>query len=224
MNEGQTGDVPVTPPPWRRLGARLRGYLVAGVLVTAPIGVTLYLAWSIISFFDTHVRSVVPDRYNPESYLPIAVPGIGLLVVLVGLILVGWLAAGLVGRFVVGLGERLVQRTPVVRSIYGFVKQVIETTMSQRGGSFRQVVLVEFPRKGAWTIGFVTGTPNDEIRRAGEDLISVFCPTSPNPTSGYLIFVPRRDAIVLSMSVEDGLKLVVSGGIAQSGAGQPERK
>ena len=223
MNDGASSPSD-SPAPWRRMAARLRGYLVAGVLVTAPIGVTLYLAWSVITFFDRHLRAVVPDRYNPESYLPIAVPGIGLLVVLVALILVGWLTAGLVGRFVIGLGERLVRRTPVVRSIYNFVKQVIETTMSQRGGSFRQVVLVEFPRPGVWTLGFVTGTPNAEIRRAGEDLISVFCPTSPNPTSGYLIFVPRKDAIVLSMSVEDGLKLVVSGGIAQTGGDQPERK
>ena len=213
----------LAPRNWRP-GARLRGYFVAGVLVTAPLGVTLYLTWSIITFFDHHVRALVPDRYNPESYLPIAVPGFGLLAAGIALILVGWLTAGIVGRFVVSIGERLVARMPFVRGIYGFVKQVIETTVRQRGGAFRQVVLIEFPRRGAWTLGFVAGVPNEEVRRAGEDLLSVFVPTSPNPTSGYLLFVPRKDAIALQMPVEEGLKLIVSGGIAQGASVHPERK
>jgi uncharacterized membrane protein len=183
------------PPPRPRhsgLTARLRGYFLAGVLV----------------------KPLIPARYNPEYYLPFSIPGLGLIVLLVGLTMVGMLAAGLIGRTLLKIGEGIVQRMPIVRGIYSASKQVIETVVGHNATSFREVVLVEFPRRDCWTVGFITGVAKGEIGRlTDEELVSVFVPTTPNPTGGYVFFVPRREVIPLQMSVEDGLKLVVSMGI-----------
>jgi uncharacterized membrane protein len=205
------------PPPRPRhsgLTARLRGYFLAGVLVTAPIGITCYLAWLFLVFVDDKVKPLIPARYNPEYYLPFSIPGLGLIVLLVGLTMVGMLAAGLIGRTLLKIGEGIVQRMPIVRGIYSASKQVIETVVGHNATSFREVVLVEFPRRDCWTVGFITGVAKGEIGRlTDEELVSVFVPTTPNPTGGYVFFVPRREVIPLQMSVEDGLKLVVSMGI-----------
>jgi uncharacterized membrane protein len=209
---------------------RLRAYFAAGVLITAPIGITLYLAWSVITFFDQRVMPFVPPRYNPETYLPITIPGLGLIVAAVLLTLIGWLTAGIIGRLFVDLSERLLIHMPVIRTVYGAIKQIVETTFAQRTDSFRQVVLVEFPRPGMWAIGFVTANSAPDIQAAtGEDVVSVFCPTSPNPTSGYVVFVQRTELKFPAMSVEEALKLIVSSGISAAGeraatAAQPERK
>jgi uncharacterized membrane protein len=202
--------------------ARLRTYFFAGVLVTAPIAITIWLAWQIIEFFDQQVRALIPARYSPDLYVPLSIPGIGLVVFVVAMTLIGALTAGYLGARIVKLGERLLARMPVVRSIYGAVKQIFEAVLAQKSNAFRQVVLVEFPRKGMWSLGFVSGETQGEIRdaarsagpdAAADELINVFIPTTPNPTSGYLMFVPRREAVVLSMTVEEGIKMVVSGGI-----------
>lgn len=221
----------IAPVSKWRVGTRLRAYFAAGVLITAPIGITLYLAWSVIAFFDQHVIPLVPPRYNPESYLPFTIPGLGLIVTVVLLTLVGWLTAGIVGRLFVNLSERVLTHMPVIRTIYGAVKQIVETTFAQRTDSFRQVVLVEFPRRGLWAIGFVTANAAPDIAAAtGEDVVSVFCPTSPNPTSGYVVFAPRAELKFPEMSIEDALKLIVSSGISAAGerpaeaAPHPERK
>ena len=194
---------------------RLRGYFLTGVLVTAPIGITLWLTWNILFFVDDKVKLLIPAAYNPDHYLPYNIPGFGLIALVVALTLIGMLAAGLIGRTLIRIGEGIVARMPVLRGIYAASKQVIETVIGRNATSFREVVLVEFPRRECWTLGFITGMPGVEIQRAGkdDDLVNVFLPTTPNPTSGYLIFVPRRDVVKLSMTVEDGIKLVVSGGI-----------
>jgi uncharacterized membrane protein len=202
------------PPGPISLGARLRAYFLAGVIVTAPIGITVLLIWQFISFLDSHVASLIPERYNPETYLPFSVPGLGLLITIAFLTLVGFLAAGLAGRTLVRLGERLLSRMPVVRSVYGTLKQIFETVLAQSSRSFREVVLIEYPRRGLGAIGFVTGPTKGEIQvRSEDEMVNVFLPTTPNPTSGFLLFVPRRDLVPLDMSVEEAMKLVISGGI-----------
>jgi uncharacterized membrane protein len=193
---------------------RLRAYFLTGVIVTAPISITIFLVWKFLTFLDTHVAGLLPARYNPENYLPFSLPGLGFLLILAFLTLVGMLTAGLAGRTLVRLGERLLSRMPVVRGVYGTLKQIFETVLAQKSRSFREVVLVEYPRRGVGAIGFVTGPTRGEIQAySGEELVNVFVPTTPNPTSGFLLFVPKGELIHLDMSVEDGIKMVISGGI-----------
>jgi uncharacterized membrane protein len=204
------------PPPSRRhrLMRRMRGYFLTGVLVTAPIGFTLWVSWNVLIFVDEKVKLLIPDAYMLQFSVPFRVPGFGLLALVAGLILIGMLAAGLIGRTLIRIGEDIVGRMPVLRGIYAASKQVIETVVGQNATSFREVVLVEFPRKDCWAVGFITGAVKGEIQRGTrDDALNVFIPTTPNPTSGYLVFLPRADVVTLKMSVEDGIKLVVSGGI-----------
>ena len=193
---------------------RIRNYFLAGVLVTAPIAITIWLTWEFIAFVDDSVRPLVPRQWDPSTYLPFSVPGLGVLLVVVFLILVGMLAAGFVGRMVVRQGERVLARVPVVRSIYSATKQIFETVLAQRSQAFRQVALVEYPSRGTWAIGFVTGSTEGEVQRVTEgSVVSVFVPATPNPTTGFLLFLPKDEVRLLDLSVEQGLKLVVSGGI-----------
>jgi uncharacterized membrane protein len=205
--------------------ARLRTYFLTGVIVTAPITITFFLVWQFLSFLDTHVAGLLPDRYNPETYLPFSLPGLGLLIMLAFLTVVGMLTAGLAGRTLVRLGERLLSRMPVVRSVYGTLKQIFETILAQKSRSFREVVLIEYPRRGLGAIGFVTGPTRGEVQaRSDEELVNVFLPTTPNPTSGFLLFVPKRDLIHLDMTIEEGIKLVISGGIVTPSMEEEERE
>ncbi len=193
---------------------KLRAYFLAGVLVTAPAAITIYLAWLFINFIDGTFGTLLPGRYNPEQFMPFTIPGLGLLTVVIVLILVGAFAAGYVGRLVVGLGEGVVERMPVVRGIYGTIKQIFETVLAQRSTAFREVVLLEYPRLGVWSMGFITGPPHAEIQEISDDeLTTVVVPTSPIPTAGYLLFVPRKDLLILDMTVDEGLRVVMSGGI-----------
>lgn len=201
-----------------RVGVRLRNYFLAGILITAPVGLTVYIAWLFINWVDQTVLPLVPPEYNPENYLPFSIPGIGLIIVLIVLTLTGAVTAGLFGRLTRQLMEGILNRLPIIRSIYSAIKQIVETVLANQSAAFRDCVLVEFPRAGAWTLGFVTGTTPPEVATAiGGDALTIFVPTTPNPTSGYLIFVPRQDVKYLDMSVEDGIKLVVSGGIVAPG-------
>jgi uncharacterized membrane protein len=194
--------------------ARLRAYFLTGVIVTAPISITIFLVWQFVTFVDSQVGGLIPARYNPETYLPFSLPGLGLLLMLAFLTLVGMLTAGLAGRTLVRMGERLLSRMPIVRSVYGTLKQIFETVLAQSSRSFREVVLIEYPRRGIGAIGFVTGPTRGEVQgRAEEELVNVFLPTTPNPTSGFLLFVPKKDLIHLDMTIEEGIKLVISGGI-----------
>ncbi len=197
-----------------RVLGRLRGYMIAGILVTAPVGITLYLALLFLGFVDAQVTPLIPAQYNPNTYLPFGVPGVGLLVLLVALTIIGWVTRGIVGRFILHQGEYLLSRMPIIRSVYGAIKQILETVVSQQSDAFRQVVLFEYPRRGCWAMGFVTGKTVGEVQNVTSDeIVNVFLPTTPNPTSGYLLFVPRRELVALSMTVEEGIKMVVSGGI-----------
>jgi len=193
---------------------RLRNYFLTGLVVTAPIAITIYLAWLFINSIDNIITPLIPERYNPQTYLPFGLPGFGVIVVVVTITLLGALTANFLGRYLLGVGERIVNRMPIIRSVYGTLKQIFETVVSQSSTSFQEVVLVEYPRAGLWALGFVTTQTRGEIRRVlDQELLSVFLPTTPNPTSGFLLFVPKKDVIVLDMTVEEGVKKVISAGI-----------
>ncbi|MBI1206809.1 MAG: DUF502 domain-containing protein [Azospirillum sp.] len=196
------------------MASRLRAYFLAGVLVTAPIAITIYLAWVIVELIDNTVSTLIPAPYNAGQYLPFTVPGLGVLFVLVALTVIGMFTAGYVGKLVVRIGESIVERMPVVRSIYGALKQIFVTVLANKSTAFREVVLLEYPRLGVWSLGFITGPPLRQIQELTcEEVVNVFIPTTPNPTSGYLLFVPRKDMIPLDMTIEEGLKMLISGGI-----------
>ncbi|MFQ5535203.1 MAG: DUF502 domain-containing protein [Sphingomonadales bacterium] len=222
----QTGPAARGPEPHaertrRTLPQRLRAYFLTGIVVTAPIAITVYLTWLFINAIDERVRPFIPVAYNPETYLPFSLPGIGLVLVIVVFTLLGALTANFFGRFLLRAGERVVDRMPIVRTIYATLKQIFQTVVSQSADSFQGVVLVEYPRKGIWAIAFVTSATKGEVQRRTErDLINIFLPTTPNPTSGFLLFVPRNDLIYLDMTVEDGIKNVISAGLVTP----PDRK
>ena len=197
-----------------RITRHLRAYFLAGILITAPIGITFYLAWLIISWIDTKVAAVIPLAYHPETYLPFAIPGIGLVVAIIALTLIGAMTAGLAGRLWTRTSEQMLSRMPVIRGLYSAIKQIFETILAQKSGAFRQVVLFEYPRRGSWALGFITGKTEGEVQNmTSDEVLNVFLPTTPNPTSGYLLFIPRKELVVLGMTVEEGIKMVVSGGI-----------
>ena len=204
------------PLPIKRAGimGKLRNYFMAGILVTAPISITIYLGWLFVTFVDGKVTPLIPKAYNPENYLPFAIPGIGVVVIIIAMILVGAMTAGFVGRIFNRVSDRIMNRVPVLRGIYKATRQIFETILAQQSNAFREAVLVEYPRKGMWVIAFITGTTKGEVQAVTDDeLINIFVPTTPNPTSGFLIFVSKSEIIRLSMSVEDALKMVISGGI-----------
>ena len=182
--------------------------------MTAPLGLTGLLSWWFIDFVDEKITPLIPDRYNPETYLPFGIPGLGLLILLIAVTLIGALTAGLIGRWLLQTGERVLNRMPVVRSIYSAIKQIFETVLAQQSNAFREAVLVEYPRRGIWAIGFITGTTKGEVQNlTEEETVNIFLPTTPNPTSGFLLFVPKSDVVPLGMSVEEAVKMVISGGI-----------
>jgi uncharacterized membrane protein len=202
---------------WRQsLAARLRNYFLAGLLVTAPISITVYFAWLIVDYIDSAVTGLIPSHYNPNTYLPFAIPGLGIVILAIALTVVGFLTANFLGRMAVRLGERIVARLPVIRSFYAAVKQIFETVFSKHTQSFREVVLVEFPRKEMWALGLVIGKSPPEVQQGEDELNSVFIPTM-SFTSGYLVFLARKDMRTVNMTVEECLKMVVSGGIVTPG-------
>lgn len=207
------------PPPRMSLLTRLRNYFLAGIIVTAPIGLTIYLVIVVIQAIDRNVKSLIPPDYQPERFipydLPYGIPGLGIVAALLLLTLIGFLATNLMGRTLLMLGERLVARMPIVRGLYSALKQVFETVFSQSGNSFRQVALVPWPSKGSWTIAFVTNyVQSGEVsQHLGEDLVTVYVPTTPNPTGGYMAYFRRSDVVVLSMSVDEAMKLIISCGV-----------
>jgi uncharacterized membrane protein len=210
----------VDPTPRTKASARirLRNYFLTGLIVAGPLTITIYITWWFITLVDGWVKPLVPARYLPETYLPFEIPGIGLVIALTGLTLLGFLTANLVGRTLLDFGEVILNRMPVVRGIYRGTKQVFETIFSANGTSFRKVGLVEFPVKGTWSIVFIS-TPagpdlEEQLPPAGE-YIGVFLPCTPNPTTGFFFYLPRRDVIELSMSVDDAAKLVMSAGVIQ---------
>ncbi len=218
-------DPPAAPVSRTKWGVRrhLRAYFFAGILVTAPLGITFYMAWLFINWVDSKITPLLPSAYNPETYLPFSIPGLGLLIVGIVLTVIGAMTAGMLGRFWTRTSEQLLARMPVIRSVYGAIKQIFETVLAQQSDAFRQVVLFEYPRRGSWALGFITGMTEGEVQDlTADDVVNVFLPTTPNPTSGYLLFLPRRELVVLSMTVEEGIKMVVSGGIVTPPDRRPE--
>lgn len=202
---------------------RMRAYFFAGILVTAPLFITGYVAWLFVNFVDDKITPLIPPAYNPETYLPFALPGLGLVILFCGLSLIGMLMAGFMGRLFIRFSEGLLNRMPVIRSVYNAVKQILETVLAQQSNAFREAVLVEYPRRGIWAIAFITGATEGEVQGiTADECINIFLPTTPNPTSGFLLFVPRQDLISLSMSVEEAIKMVISGGIVTPPDRRPE--
>jgi uncharacterized membrane protein len=192
--------------------AALRRYLMAGLLVWVPLGVTLLIVAFLVDLMDQTLR-LLPESLQPENILGFRIPGLGAVLTAVIVFVTGMIVTNLFGMQLFNIGERLLQRIPLVRSIYASVKQVTESMFSS-GKSFRKVVLVEYPRKGMWSLAFQTGTGAEEVRdKTGRDVTNVFIPTTPNPTSGFFLMVPREDVIELDMSVDDGLKMLLSVGV-----------
>lgn len=225
-------------PPRVGLFARLRNNFLTGLIVIAPIGLTVWLIWTVVGWIDGFVWPFVPDAYQPTQLLnrilgfegadqiEVNVRGVGVVVFIIFAMLVGWVAKGLIGRSLIGWAESLVLSVPVVRSVYGGVKQIAETIFAQTETSFEKACLVEYPRKGIWAIAFISTDAKAEIanKTVGENkVVSIFLPTTPNPTSGFLLFVPKEDVIVLDMSVEDAAKLVISAGLVYPNGDDPTK-
>jgi uncharacterized membrane protein len=205
--------------------SRLRTYFLTGLIVAGPVAVTLWLIWWFVTWVDNLVRPLIPVDYRPETYLPIHVPGFGLIIALVALTLLGFLAANLVGRKLVDLGERLLSHMPIVRPIYRTAKQIFQTVFSSSGSSFRRVGLVEFPSPGMWSVVFLTQPPSADIssRLPATEHVSAFLPCTPNPTTGFFFYVPRREVIDLDITVEEAMQLLMSAGIIQPGGDQQQQ-
>ncbi|KUF11661.1 DUF502 domain-containing protein [Pseudoponticoccus marisrubri] len=220
---------PFDPEP-KRAGpiARLRNSFLTGIVVIAPVGLTVWLIWTVIGWVDGFVWPFVPDAYHPtellnrflglsgEDRIEVNVRGLGVVIFLVFTITVGWIAKGLIGRSLISFAEQLVDRTPVVRSIYSGIKQLAETVFAQSERSFEKACLIQYPRKDIWAIGFISTNARGEVAAKAQTmggLVSVFVPTTPNPTSGFLLFFPEEDVIELDMSIEDAAKLVISAGL-----------
>ena len=205
--------------------AYLRGRFLAGVVIAAPIAITIYLVLSFILWIDRIVKPLIPKAWNPETYIPgsvnifgneitLGLPGLGLVVAIILLTLLGAVGANLIGRSMIKAGDRFLSNLPVVKNIYSLFKQLFETIASNQEASFRDMVLVEYPKKGTWCIGFVTAPLKAEVlSKLGSEMMGVFVPTTPNPTSGFYMFVPRAEVIDLDMTVEEGAKMIVSVGM-----------
>lgn len=195
--------------------AKFRRFFLTGLLVTAPIIITIYVTWLVITFIDVKVANLLPEYLDFRKALPFQIPGLGLVIVIFVITLIGAITPGLIGRNLLKLGEMILFKTPVIRTVYSSIKQIMETVMSTNSKSFKEVVLVEYPRKDIWVIAFVTSSVKGEIdnKIKKSKLVSIFVPTTPNPTSGFLLFVAQKDLIYLDMPVEQAVKLVISGGI-----------
>ncbi|MDO6584584.1 DUF502 domain-containing protein [Salipiger sp. 1_MG-2023] len=203
-------------PRKRGLLASLHASFFTGLVVIAPVGLTIWLIWSLFGWVDGFVLPLIPGWFNPEEYIGINLRGVGVIFFLVFTIVVGWVAKGLIGRSLIRFGESVVERTPVVRSIYSGIKQIAETVFAQSERSFEKACLVQYPRKGIWAVGFVSTEARGEIAsRVGTTgaLVSVFVPTTPNPTSGFLLYFPEEDVVLLDMGIEDAAKLIISAGL-----------
>jgi uncharacterized membrane protein len=192
---------------------RLRTYVVAGILIWLPIGITIFLLRILIGLLDRSLL-LLPQQYRPEELLGFAIPGLGMILTLLVLLFTGILGANIVGKSMVGLWERLLERIPVVRSVYSGAKNFAEMVFSDSSQSFKKVLLIEYPRKGVYSLAFQTSSELGEVQgRTGEDVVCTFVPTTQNPTSGFIIIVPRRDIVELDMEVDEALKMIISLGV-----------
>ncbi|NNF25258.1 MAG: DUF502 domain-containing protein [Rhodobacteraceae bacterium] len=223
---------PFPPPqghePKRRhpIMSGFRASFLTGLIVIAPIGLTMWLIWTVVGWIDGWVLPFVPAQFRPEQYIGINLRGVGVIIFLIFTVIVGWVAKGLLGRSLLRWAESLVETLPVVRSVYSGLKQIAETVFAQSETSFDKACLVEYPRRGIWAIAFISSSAKGEIATGipvEEGKVSVFLPTTPNPTSGFLLFVPRSDIIELEMTVEDAAKLVISAGLVYPNSKDPTR-
>ena len=192
---------------------RFRRYLVAGILVWAPLAVTYFLLRFAVGLMDRTLL-LLPQQYRPEELLGFQIPGLGVILTLIVLLVTGLLAANFVGRAAVGVWDSLMNRIPVVRSIYSAAKNFAEMVFSDSSQSFKRVLLIEYPRKGLYSLAFQTATELGEVQgRTGEEVVCCFVPTTPNPTSGFIIIVPKKDITVLDMEVDEALKMIISLGV-----------
>ena len=194
---------------------KLRAYFFTGLAITAPIAITIWATLWFVNIFDAWLKPYIPSYYNPDTYLPFRVPGFGLIFALVAITFIGALAANLVGRTLIGLWENVLNRTPVVRSIYKGSKQIFETLFLQKGTSFQKVCLVEWPRRGVWSLAFISREIDGAMvgLKKGRTMYAIYVSTTPNPTGGYVFFCDVGDVVVLDTSVEDALKLIISMGL-----------
>lgn len=218
--------IAVEPPP-TGFGARIRNYFLTGLVVAGPLAVTAWLIWSFVTWVDDLVRPLTPEVYRPETYLPWKIPGTGLVIAFVALTFLGFLTANLVGRTLLQIGENLLDRMPVVRPIYKTVKQIFTMLFSKSGTSFRKVGLVEFPAPGMWSLVFISQPPSADIASRlpeGDDQISVFMPCTPNPTTGFFFYLPRRMIVEIDIPVEAAATLLMSAGMIQPGGNADQQK
>ena len=214
--EDQLGLFGALEPTSSHIGARLRGYFLTGLIIVGPVAITVYVVWWFINLVDGWVKPLIPQSYLPETYLPFNIPGVGLIVGIFSLMVIGALTANLFGRTIVSYGEMMLDRMPVVRGVYRLLKQIFTTVFSKSGTSFKRVGLIEFPRRGLYAVVFVSGDPPAEVKEKvgnGEKLMTVFMPNAPNPTTGFVLFMPAKDVTLLDMSIDDGAKLVISAGL-----------
>jgi uncharacterized membrane protein len=212
--------------PTARIVSRIRNYFLTGLIVAGPVAVTLWLIWWFVTWVDNWMRTFIPVTYRPETYLPINIPGLGLIIAFTALTLLGFLTANFVGSKLVALGESLLHRMPIVRPIYRTAKQIFQTLFSSSESSFRRVGLVEFPAPGMWSLVFLTQSPSADIaaRLPAAEHVSAFMPCTPNPTTGFFFYVPRRDVIDLDITVEQAMTLLISAGTIQPGGSADPQK
>lgn len=224
---------PLTPDPGepptaqQRLATRIRTYFLTGLVVAGPVVVTLWLTWTFVTWVDDLVRPFIPVVYRPETYMPVKIPGLGLIFAFVILTTLGFLTANFVGRKLVEIGETLLERMPIVRPLYRGLKQVFETVFSKNGSTFRTVGLVQFPAPGMWSLVFLSTPPSAEITSLlpPEEHVSVFLPCTPNPTTGFFFYLPRREIIELpDVPVEDAAKLIMTAGMVQPGGSPAQNR
>ncbi len=213
--EDQLGLFGALEPTSSHFLARLRGYFLTGLIIVGPVAITIYVVWWFINLVDGWVKPLIPQSYLPDNFLPFNVPGVGLIVGIFALMVVGALTANLFGRTIVAYGEMMLDRMPVVRGVYRLLKQIFTTVFSKSGTGFKRVGLIEFPRRGLYAVVFVSGDPPAEVKdKLGNgELLTVFMPNAPNPTTGFVMFMPAKDVIVLDMAIDDAAKLVLSAGL-----------
>ena len=204
-----------------KLFQKLRRDFLTGLVVLIPIVLTVYLVWSVIAFIDKVIIPIIPPKYNPLDLFEIYIPGLGVILFLIVTTFIGSLASGFIGRRAINLGEKILLRTPIVSTVYNSIKQIIQAVFKPDGTNFKQPCLVEYPRKGVWAVAFISTETYGEIKQKINQgsLVTVFLPTTPNPTSGFMLFIPKDDIIILDMSVEDAAKLIISAGLVM-----PEKK
>ena len=197
----------------KKIRKRIKGVFLTGIAAIIPVGVTFYVFYLIIGMMNKLVR-IIPARFHPDQILPFHIPGLGVIITLILIFIVGLVTKSYLGKKAVVLGEKLVGKIPLARGIYNALKQLVDALLSDKGQSFKKAVLIEYPRKGLYSIAFVTGESRGEVQlRTSQKCVNLFVPTTPNPTSGFYIMVPETDMVNLDMTVEEAFTLIVSGGI-----------